>query len=119
MDVGKLFTFLVLVALAAIGVLEWLKALLSDRKVPAWLWTALSGIICLVAGVGSVLGGMFQDFFTLPTTLLGIASGAVVGLIALAFVETCYQQLYKLLSAFVAWLIERLSGPKGPTPGAS
>jgi hypothetical protein len=112
MDVAKLFTFFVLVALAAIGVLEWLKGVIGDRVVPRWLMPSLSLVICVGAGIAAVFGGMFSEFFTAPTLTLGVAGGVVVGLIALAFVETCYQQIYKLLSAFVVWLISKLSGTK-------
>jgi hypothetical protein len=113
MHVADMFVFFVVVALAAIGVLEWLKALLKDVKVPGWLWTVVSAVICLVAGVGAVLGGMFSAFFSVPTVLLGVLSGLVVGLVALAFVETCYQQVYKLLAVVVAWVVDKLT-PKAP-----
>jgi hypothetical protein len=108
MDFGSLFVFFVVVALAAIGVLEWLKTLVGT-KTPVRLWTVFSAIICLAVGIGAVLGGMFAAFFNTPSTLLGIGAGVVVGLVALAFVETCYQQVYKLLSVVVAWVIAKLT----------
>jgi hypothetical protein len=108
-DLVKLFTFLVLVALAAIGMLEWLKSLLLTVKTSPWLWTVLSAIICVAAGIGSVMGGLFSDFFTPPSLLPGLGAGIVVGLIALAFVEVAYQQIYKLTSTFVTWLVDKMS----------
>lgn len=112
MDIAKLFTFFVLVALAAIGVLEWLKVLLVGAKVPAWLWPTISVLICVGAGIAAVFGGLFSEFFTSAATPgFKALGGLVVGLVALAFVETCYQQIYKLLAAAVAWLVAKLSPP--------
>jgi hypothetical protein len=106
--VTQMFLFLLLVALAAIGALEWFKALTKDVKLPSWLVPVLSGVICLIAGIAAVFGGMFAQFFAVTGVPGGILGGLVIGLIALAFVELAYQSLIQLVLTAVKWVISRL-----------
>jgi hypothetical protein len=106
---SKLFVLLAIVALAATGALEWFKALTKDAKVPTWVVSALSGVFCLVVGIAAVYGGFFADYFTPASPLLALGAGLVIGLVALAAVELCYQLLVQLVLALVKFVIGLVS----------
>ena len=86
------FAFLVVVALAAIGLIEWYKSLVAawDKKggerARALIIAFISIAAALSAGVAAVLSGLFKAY-----SLTTLAGGIFIGLIAVGFVELAYQ----------------------------
>jgi hypothetical protein len=113
----KLFAFFVIVALAAIGLIEWYKGLVNALKQPkgkraqAITISLLSLFACLVAGDIAVIGGLFKGF-----GLIGPAAGAFVGCIALGFVELAYQLVVQVFLEAVKALIRWLRSLFYPVP---
>lgn len=86
------FAFLVVVALAAIGLIEWYKSLVAawdkqgGERARALIIAFISLAAALFAGVAAVLGGLFKAY-----SLTSLAGGIFIGLIAVGFIELAYQ----------------------------
>lgn len=117
------FAFLVVVALAAIGLVEWYKSLVAawDKKgaerVKALIIAFISLAASLFAGTAAVLGGLFKAY-----SLTTLAGGIFIGIIAVGFIELAYQLVVQVfIEAAKAGIrsLRSIKADPAPTAGDS
>lgn len=113
MNLSLVIVAVIGIAIMVVGLLEWLKG--WWKKIPTWIPSALSPILCLVLGQMAA-----------PLVLTGLLWlwGIALALLALAVTELCYQLIVQSIPQTIAGLISTVvppgtAAPSPPAPAAA